>query len=176
MGVFNASLVLCSLPATISVTSFDMTASVSGVSTVTLNQGVNNLGILTACGTPLGYIQWTSTVGSVSTTYSIHEPSDYFNCYYQTGGLGGPTFIYAQNLPIFVSFNFDGAPSTTGTHNLIPGFQDQIEDDTLISPVPVTITNYQAPSGFIEGSFTGDFHGHVIPLRTISCNFRVRRK
>ncbi|GBL35340.1 hypothetical protein EMGBS15_09350, partial [Filimonas sp.] len=84
-GGFNASLYSCTLPATSTVTAYDMTASESGSSSVSLISGLNNLGTLTACGTQFEFINWTSTVGSVATTSTINEPFGSFYGNYTSG-------------------------------------------------------------------------------------------
>ncbi|MBK7763712.1 MAG: carboxypeptidase regulatory-like domain-containing protein [Bacteroidetes bacterium] len=173
-GYFNAKIAICTSPSPITIVAYDINSNVSGTNFGTLNSGLNNFGILTACGTQLGYIQWTSTVGSVASTFKIHQPNDYFHCFYNSGT---NTHVMAQgpsNTPN-IFFYIDGG-DTVGVHYITLGLWDQLSKDTVISPVPVNITHYGPSGGFIEGNFTGNFQGDSIPFRTISCQFRVPRE
>jgi hypothetical protein len=145
---------------------------------VSLISGLNNLGTLTACGTQFQFIIWTSTVGSVVTTSTINEPFGSFYGNYTSGsttiqgedssGLSGFHYVY---------FTFNGSDATTGAHE-ITAYSDHLENgpSTPIATIPVTINNYQVVGGYIIGSFTGDVSGGTMPLRTISCNFKVKRQ
>ena len=177
-GAFNASLYSCTLPASSTVTAYDMTASESGSSTVTLNSGMNNLGALTACGTQFQYITWTSTVSGIPTITTINEP---FGLFYGNFA-SGTTSITAEDSSSlgsfhYINFTFNGLDLTTGAHDVV-SYQDHLENGPCTTPttIPVTVTSYQAVGGYISGSFTGAVSGGTIPLRTITCNFKVKRQ
>jgi hypothetical protein len=173
LGVFNASMILCASTATASVTAYDLTANVNDNVSVTINSGANNLGNLNACSNLNAFINWSSTVGAVTNSFSVTEPTDVLTSQYSpTSG----TFIYGYSSgAVNVGFNFDGLDNTTGSHNIISYYDNVDSITTIPTPIPVTLTNYQPAPGYIEGSFTGIVSGTLYPVRTITCNFRVKR-
>lgn len=177
-GGFVASVVLCALPAAATVAAYNMSSAENGSSTASLVAGSNNLGNLTACGTLNQFINWTSTVGSTPTSFSIIEPvGNFFFSYYS---ISPTTTIYGNDSTIttneYINFSFSGLDNSSGAHDIL-NFNDHLSsNDVPVSTIPVTLTNYSAtPGGFVEGSFTGNVTGVIIPLRTITCNFRVKR-
>ncbi len=176
-GVFNANLLICNIPATATIEAYDMSNFVFGSDTTNLVAGINNLGVLSACENPVAYIQWTSTRDSVSQTFLLREPNDILYSVHSTP-FASITSVHANanvigHNPIIV-FDIIGPDSTSGSHFL--GYAILASGgygDTTVGPVPVIITKYEAVNGFVEGSFSGNF---ISPLRTVSCNFRVRRQ
>lgn len=176
-GGFTASMILCSFPTVASISAYDMTASVHGNSSANLVVGTNNLGALTACGVINQFVNWTSTVSGVPTSFSIIEPNGNFDATFDP--LGPSTSIGASDslsAPYaFAYIMFDGMDTTAGTHNIVNFYDHLSTNGVPVGTIPVNLLNYQAIGGLIEGNFTGDFTGGIIPLRTINCSFRVRR-
>jgi len=174
-GTFNATLTLCSLPPTVTVAAYDMSTGESVGKSVTISSGVNNLGTLSACGDPSEYIIWTSTVGLTSTTYSFSKPLGTCAGTYDGFGTAIAGSLIADSTSVEAAIT--GPTSVSGTHNIYELF-DCIDNTwcTPVSTIPVTLIKYEGVGGIIEGSFTGDFTSATIPLRTISCNFKVRRQ
>lgn len=176
-GGFTAGMVICSFPTTASVSAYDMTAGVHGNTTTNLVVGTNNLGALTACGVVNQFINWTSTVGGVPTSFSIVEPTGNFGASFNA--TGPSTFVEAYDSistpNVFAYVSFDGLDAVTGSHNVLNFYDHLSTNGVPVGTIPVTLLNYQPVGGFIEGNFTGDFSGGMIPLRTVSCSFRVKR-
>ncbi len=176
-GGFSAAITLCSLPATATITAYDMVAGESGSSTTTLSTGLTILGPLTACGTQFEYINWTSTVGSVVTTSNITEP---FGFFYGTYASGITNIECADSTSSSgfraINFSFNGLDATTGAHDIV-SYSDHLDNGpcTPLATIPVTVTSYQVVGGYIIGSFTGSVSGFGIPLRTITCDFKIKR-
>jgi len=176
-GGFNTSLILCSLPDLATVGAYDMSSMLGNITTVSLNAGINNLGTLSACGTPVQFINWSSTVGATTTNYSIMEPTGDFNAVYSgtlmTSISGGDSNIIGSLQ--YINFTFDGLDDVVGAHNLL-SFQDHVDPNSIAgAAIPVMLTNYQPIGGFISGNFSGIITGGVIPSRTVTCSFSVKR-
>lgn len=176
-GGFTASMILCSLPTTASVSAYDMTAGVHGNTSASIMVGANNLGTLTACGVVNQFFNWTSTVSGVPTSFSIVEPNGNFDgSFNATGPLTTIGANDSTNIPnVFAYLAFDGPDMTGGSHNVLNFYDHLSTNGVPVGTIPVNLLNYQPVGGFIEGNFTGDFSGGIIPLRTVTCSFRVKR-
>lgn len=175
-GNFTANVILCVLPSSATINAYNMTTNEYGTSTINLNVGNNALGTLTACGTLSQFVNWTSTVAGVPTSFSIVEPLGNFG-----GGVnGGLNQIYAADSNVlgasrYLEARFNGSASTSGTHELT-GFSDHLDGNGTPAPgINVNLTSYGAIGSFISGSFTGVITGTAIPTRTVDCSFRITR-
>jgi hypothetical protein len=158
----------------VSYVAIDATANQQSVpQSISLVSGPNDLGTIMACGTStLSSI--TITIDGVSTT--IAEPADELFTVFNSISGGFTTVIRINNPPF--NFQFDGPSATTGSHKITEIFSDLFPGGRAVAPVPlpVNITQFAAPGGFISGNFNGlmlDYPANGI--HNVSCDFRVRR-
>lgn len=176
-GQFNVSTFSCAnWPQTAQVTAYDVVSGLNGGSiSITVNSGTNNLNVLQACGTQSGFIQWTSTLGGVSSSFSLQEGlhilhMDYSNISNESY-VGGSDSVNNK----WINFTMDGGQSI-GLKNVLT-YSDQLEQQcTLMGTPQVNITNFPtAIGGFIEGQMNINVQGPVLGQRVISAQFRVKR-
>lgn len=186
-GNFVSSFAVCNAPISLNIIAHDADKKVFGINNdVTLNAGNNNLGPLTACGNISSqYIEWSSTVNGIKTSYTITDPLGLFVGGYNEVGLNDFTEINGTDTisqQVGISFAFDGSPSLSGNHYL-KYYADHLDHDLLNdttysyinSIIPVILSKYDSVGGKIEGSFNGTILGLNIPIRNVKCTFRLTR-
>jgi hypothetical protein len=171
-GAFSFTGVACTNTSVSYVAIDQNTNQQSTPQTILLSPGVNDAGTLTACG--------TFTVSSISITIDgvttvMPEPENKLQAFFTPEPAW--TSIVKINSPTF-NFQFDGSAASGTAHKIHELFSDLFPGGRAFAPAPltVTITAYNLPGGFIEGSFSGlmlDFPANGI--HNVSCNFRVRR-
>ena len=179
-GQFNFTVNCLSSATSGVITAYDVSNAVNGSATVTLpSSGTTNAGAVAACGTLNQFITWSSNDGTTTLNASIQEGSSLAN-FGQSYQLN--TYLYASDSNAanrqYISIDFDGPQTVAGTHNLI-NHHDYLDASTTqnILGVPlVTLTQYQAIGGFIEGSYTATISSASTPSRVVNCSFRVKRQ
>jgi hypothetical protein len=172
-GTFSFTGLVCINTAVSYVAVDDNAHQQSTAQSISLVQGVNNLGTINACG--------ISTVGSLTVTVDgsptvMQEPADELNAYFNPLAGGWTTLVKINNPQL--SIQFDGDTVTGTGHKVTEIFGTMFPGGRAVAPVPLTVTisEYAAPGGFVEGSFSGlmlDFPANGI--HNVSCNFRIRR-
>ncbi len=179
-GAFSFNLNCLSGVTPVVITAYDVTNAVNGSTSLNVSPNATvNAGTVQACGTLNGFINWSSNNGTTTTTGSITEATNgsYFSQSFQMN-----TYLSASDsLPTgiqYINFGFDGPQTLAGTHNLV-SYGDHLDVSTsqMVTGTPlVTLTNYQAVGGWIEGSFTATITSATTPSRTVTCSFRVQRQ
>lgn len=144
---------------------------------LTLVPGMNDLGILSACGTStVGTI--TLTINGVAKIYT--EPADTMAAYFTSPNPWTTilTLGTGQNQAPEVNFQFDGGNATGNNHKLSEIFSVGFASGRAYAPAPLTVTisEYGKAGGFISGEFAGlmlDFADNAI--YNVQCSFRVKR-
>ncbi len=162
------------------VTAYDVTNAVNGSSVVSLVPNTTtNVGTVAACGTLNQFINWSSNDGTTTTNASILEGvnnASFFQSYqFSTAITATDSNIVGGQV---ISFDFNGTQSTTGPH-VMQSYYDHLDvstTQTLVGTPNVTITNYQAVGGWIEGSFIATVTSGTIPSRTVNGSFRILRQ
>jgi hypothetical protein len=180
-GTYNFNLLLCGGSSNASLLAENYaTSEQSDMQNITLQPGANNLGTIQVCGNSISQFINITINGNTSV---FSAPADSLFQQNQTlpgAPIGITSFRLGQNG--FVNFNFSSAGITQGSYQTLQSLYTSLVNDSLFiaSPIQVNITEYGAvTTGFIAGSFSGNFTGSGIPpanTYTISCNFRVRRK
>ncbi|NII28087.1 carboxypeptidase regulatory-like domain-containing protein [Pseudoflavitalea sp. X16] len=146
---------------------------------LTLIPGVNDLGMLNACG--------ISTVSTVSYTINngatkiLTAPVDTIGGFFTAQQTGWTTVLLldaGQNTVPDWNFQFSGADVAGNDHKLTEVFSTSFPGARAYAPVPltVTITEFGKAGGFITGSFSGLMLGFSDnSIQNIVCNFRVKR-
>ncbi len=180
-GSFSFTGIACTNLA-VNVVTIDNAANQQGdPRIVTLASGMNDLGVLTACG--------TSTMGSISftidgVTTTITEPKDTIGAYFLLADNSSNrwtqivTLSGNANQSPQMSFQFDGGNAVGNAHAVTDVFSNKFSSGRGYwpVPVPVTISEYGEIGGFISGTYSGnmiEFDNSAV--RTFSCTFRVRR-
>jgi len=176
-GDFSTSLSCVSSNQNVSIEAYDPKNYVHGSSSHLVSpQLVNNIGNVMACGSPSGFINWSSTDGSSTTNSSAAQIGNSIALFYNSNittiayeALEGRAFIFVE---------FDGPQNSTGPHSLKSFFDhlDRSEQTSISGSPAVNITSYQAIGGWVEGNFTATLIGGYIPSRSVECSFRVKRK
>lgn len=143
----------CTPNTPITFLAYDFTNNVCGSSSYTLVPGVNNIGILSACGnvSPFLTITLTNTVSMVSASETILLPNSLMS------SLQGPvTNLHAYNGNGYVGMGVDGI--TIGTFNVSSGYVSNIgafADTFALSGVnSATFTSFPAFPGAVEGTYS----------------------
>jgi hypothetical protein len=150
---------LCVPPMPMSLYAYDLNNNVYGLSNFTLSPGVNNIGILSACGNiaPFLTINLTNMVTMASANTTFTAPTDVLNCSVQ----GINSYLSAYGVGGSVSMNVDG--NTLGTFNVSYGYENGIgafaDSLTLTGINNVTYSAFPAFPGAVEGTFSLNFIG-----------------
>lgn len=185
----NITYTLPCTPSTpVTLTAYDLTAHVNGsTNPTTLNSGVNNLGVITACGTINPFLNFTitNTVTSASETRNTVVPQDYVSLYDSSSTT--TTTIYASlgsgsgSNGSYINFNVSG--HTTGTfavpNTYISVAGTSLPDQEFIfnaTGSTATFTSYPT-TGFVEGNFSINFTGNTTSNPyTATGSFRIPRQ
>ncbi len=138
---------------------YDFGAQVFGTSTTTLVPGVNNWGILTACGNLAPYltINLTNNVTLQTGTQTFNMPTD--SLYLSVQGIN--SYINATSATGNLGMVCDG--NTVGTFNISSAYANNIgaftDVLTLTGINNVTYTVFPAFPGSAEGTFSLNFTG-----------------
>jgi len=176
-GTFSFNTTICDNNTEINLIGEDVAELQSGSpSTITLNSGNNQVGILQACGTSIEqFITYTIN----GDNYSLVSPANLFihmitpPVNYVSGNVAG-----TQLFTTAIGFSDDG--TAVGSTQALTTFRcPQINDSTeaTFSGIFVNITEFGAIGQFISGNFTGTFTG-APPANTtynVTCSFRIRR-
>ncbi|HAO47473.1 MAG TPA: hypothetical protein PLZ45_06440, partial [Ferruginibacter sp.] len=176
-GTYSASKFYCDFPQTVTLIGEDISNSQQStfISKV-INAGANTVPNIQACG--VSTQQFVSYIIN-GITYSYTAPADtfsYFNNFLSSVSITATT-IPASGQTSFGMSN--GAIATGNNQDLLFFYPAQIFDSmSMITPVPVYISEYGPVGQFVAGSFTGTFTGKP-PANTqynVTCNFRIRRR
>lgn len=166
----------CTPNGPITLLAYDFANNVYGSSSYTLAPGVNNIGILSACGNiaPFLTVNLTNTVSMVSASNTFVLPGDNLNC-----SLQGPnTYINAYGAGGGVNLIIDGI--TTGTFNVSSGnayLTGAFADSLVLTGVnSATFTSFPAFPGAVEGTYSLNFVGSPSgDTYTATGSFRIPR-
>jgi hypothetical protein len=179
-GAFNFNIFLCTNNVDGRLVITDMTAnSQSAPSNKAITFGNNTFGAVSACGTTISrFINYTLN----GVVHSLIFPADSANV--SVSSQPPQTRISAFSIPTtgqqvnrYINFNFAG--NTVGATTISSLTVTGGSTSASLAPsstIPVNITEFGAPGGFIAGSFSGtvrvDSSTTQIPIQ---CNFRVLR-
>lgn len=167
------------VPATpITLSAYDLTNNVYGVSTYTLVAGANNIGVLNACGnvSPFLTINLTNTVTMATASQTFTLPVNSLACYLQ-----GPVTYLSAYAPLGGSVNLSVDGITAGTFNILSAnvtgvgaFTDTTFNITGINSC--TFTAFPPFPGDVQGLYNLNLIG--VPsgdTYTASGTFRIPR-
>lgn len=175
-GSFSFNGIMCT-NTTVSLVAVDLaTYKQNTPKEMTLASGTNDAGTLTVCGSStMGHITYTYD----GTTVTIQEPADTLAAYAFDTFTGSQivTLSGEPNTAQKMAFQLTGEQEI-GTNTVTEVFSTVFPSGRGYWPVAinVTITEYDAPGGFISGEFSSnmlDFGDNSV--HTFSCSFRVRR-
>jgi hypothetical protein len=183
-GAYAFSVVLCNGPENVSFIGEDVTSGQQSTPvTFTINNGINNVPGIQACGTTTQQF-FNYTINGAS--YTITTPTDTIFSFPNPQTNPPRIEVHAQrrtpSVPptydnISIGFTSNGI-ATGSTQNMTLFYTSNISDSTNItSPIPLNITEYGNIGQFISGNFTGAVTGGL-PTSTvynITGSFRVRR-
>ncbi len=176
-GTFATTFFTCtSSPATCEVTGIDAATQQQGLPVnVTIGHPVSSAGDITACGTSSAeFINYSidGTVTNISST-----AGDFFSvtCYDSLGVTGTYVSGNSQLLARYIAFNFVDT-RTAGTFPVHFLHENTFTSSPVVQPFIITVTNFPAAGGFLEGSFSGQFLDIGGMTHTITSTFRVRRQ
>jgi hypothetical protein len=169
-GTFSWSGILCSNPASASITAYDLTNNVNGTVAAVLTPGANAVGNVAACGTLSEYLNMTINDGTTTRTFSFLEPAATFN----TGQNATSTSIYVSEYNTSGgttqgkngSIVFDGQSTgifnitgiSAGEYGATGQWYTTSDSSGVVPSVPINITTYGASIGnFINGTFSGTY-------------------
>lgn len=150
----------CVPAAPITLLAYDLTNNVYGSSNYTLVAGVNNIGILSACGnvSPFLTVNLTNTITMATATKTFVMPANTLTCYLQ-----GPTTYINGSDPTGGNIYMSVDGITIGTFNVpncyvggIGAFADTL---TLTGVNSATFTVFPAFPGDVQGTYTANFIG-----------------
>ena len=183
-GAYAFSVVLCNGPENVSFIGEDVTSGQQSTPVAfTINNGINNVPGIQACGTTTQQF-FNYTINGAS--YTITAPTDTIFSFPNPQTNPPRIEVHAQrstpSVPptydnISIGFTSNGIAAGS-TQNMTLFYTRNISDSTNItSPIPVNITEYGNIGQFISGNFTGAVTGGL-PTSTvynITGSFRVRR-
>jgi hypothetical protein len=183
-GAYAFSVVLCNGPENVSFIGEDVTSGQQSTPVAfTINNGINNVPGIQACGTTTQQF-FNYTINGAS--YTITAPTDTIFSFPNPQTNPPRIEVHAQrrtpSVPptynnISIGFTSNGI-ATGSTQNMTLFYTSNISDSTNItSPIPLNITEYGNIGQFISGNFTGAVTGGL-PTSTvynITGSFRVRR-
>ena len=183
-GTYAFSVVLCNGPENVSFIGEDVTSGQQSTPVVfTINNGINNVPGIQACGTTTQQF-FNYTINGAS--YTITTPADTIFSFPNPQTNPPRIEVHAQrrtpSVPptydnISIGFTSNGIAAGS-TQNMTLFYTSNISDSTNItSPIPLNITEYGNIGQFISGNFTGAVTGGL-PTSTvynITGSFRVRR-
>ena len=183
-GAFDFSTIICNGSESVTFIGEDRNSMQQSSPLIyTLNNGINAVGNLQACGVSTQqFINYT--INGVS--YSITAPTDSIFSFVNLQTIQSRIEVHGNaivpgnpNSYRNISFYFTQSGIASGsTQNLVGYYTSDISDSTIItSPIPVNITEYGIVGEYISGNYSGTIFGGA-PTNTpyvISGSFRVRR-
>ncbi len=181
-GAFEANYFLCAnSPTTFQVLGVDeVNNQQSNIYNGNITGAVNDIGVITACGTSSSqFISYTLD----GTNYTVSDASDSLAAYTQgvSGTTSGPfvTWIMGADntsMGANISFSFNHDNQVAGTYPMATMNVQTFQQVVLNNAANVVVTNFPASVGqFYEGSFSGSFTIGSTVHNVTNGQFRIRK-